>query len=277
MISIFNYADYRSFLQDAVKEMKVRNPHFSFRYIARHLELRSSAYFNLVLHGKRKLSETLAHKTAGLLKLTDKEREYFLYLIRYSTAKSEEERQFCFERMSSLRGKSTKKVSPSQYLLYSKWYYNVIRELISFLPSLGDYRRLAKSLRPPIHAKEAREAIRVLKKIGMIEQTSAGGFRQKQPLITTGDEWDSALIRHYQRTLIEMSANALETIPKEERDISSLMLPVSKATFDKMREELKNLRQKFLTLSQEDANADSVFVCALQLFPVTRSDKEAKK
>jgi uncharacterized protein (TIGR02147 family) len=261
---------------DAVKEMKKRNRHFSFRYIARHLELRSSGYFNLVVHGKRKLSEPLAHKTAALLKLSDKEREYFLYLIQYTTAKSEEEQHFCFERMSSLRSRHVKKVVPSQYMLYSKWFYNVIREMIPFFQSFGDFRRMGKTIRPNIHAKEVREAIKILKKIGMIEEVGKNNFRQIQPLITTGDEWDSAFIHQYQRTLIDMSRNALDTIAKEERDISSLMLPVSGRTFNKMREELKKLRQKFLAFSQEDAEADTVYVCAMQLFPVTQSFKEKK-
>jgi uncharacterized protein (TIGR02147 family) len=277
MISIFSYTDFRSFLRDAIAEAKKRNPHFSYRYIARHLELRSSAYFNLVLHGKRKLSEELAHKTANLLKLSNKEREYFLYLVQYADAKSKEERQFCFERMSSLRSRHVKKVAPGQYAVYAKWFYSVIRELVPLCPSLRDVKRIGKLLRPSIHSREVREAIAVLKKAGMVSETESGDLVQREALITTGDEWDSSIIHNYQCSLIEMGRNAMDTIPKEERDISSLMLPLSSRTFKLLCEELRKVRQKFLALSEEDREADKVYACALQLFPVTGAFKERDK
>ena len=276
MPTIYNYTDYRSFLVDALAERKKANLHFSFRYISRYTGLKSPGFFNLVLHGKRNLSESLALKIADLFKLTDREREYFLYMIRYNDVRNHVEKQFYFERMSAYRNRNAKKIEPAQYLLYSKWYYHVIREMLPMLHFRGDFASLAKKLRPSISSKEAREAIGVLEKTGLIEKSDNGIYRQKEPVITTGDEWASALISNLQRSLIDMGRNALASVPKLERDISSLTITVSQKTFIQMCDEIKKLRRKFLALSEDDALADKVCVCNIQLFPVTNSCREDK-
>jgi uncharacterized protein (TIGR02147 family) len=257
-----------------VAERKKSNRHFSFRYISNFLGLKSSGFFNLVLHGKRQLSESLALRVADLFKLPEREREYFLYLVRYGCTRKQMEKKFYFERMVACRSRHAKRIEPAQYLLYRAWYYHVIREMLPIVNFRGDYAALAKKLRPPISSREAREAVKVLQDTGLVTRSAGGAFRLTQPAITTGDEWESALIHNFQASLIEMSKGALESVPKPERDISSLTVSISQKTFIKMSYEIKKLRQKFLAMAEDDANADKVFICAIQLFPVTGGCKE---
>jgi uncharacterized protein (TIGR02147 family) len=156
MNTIYDYTDYRSYLADIMAERKKANAHFSFRHISQFLGLKSSGFFNLVLHGKRHLSESLSHRVAELFRLSEREREYFLYLVQYNSAKKQMEKKYYFERMVECRSRHVKKIEPAQYLLYSKWHYHIIREMLPLMTFKGDFVGLAKKLRPSITTGEAR-------------------------------------------------------------------------------------------------------------------------
>lgn len=53
-----------------------------------------------------------------------------------------------------------------QYEIYSKWYYNAIRELVVIFDFRNDYELLGKMLRPAIAARKAREAVKLLERAG---------------------------------------------------------------------------------------------------------------
>lgn len=270
-INIYKYIDYRQFLADAMKLKKDTNPHFSFRYIAQRLDLRSSGFFNWVVQGKRDLSNPLSYKVAQLFGLKKKRLEYFLCLVRYSQTKYAAEKQELFEKIAHLRRHHVDRVNPEQYQFYENWYNSVIRELVELQPSEEDYGKLAACTIPQITAKQAQDALHLLEKLGLIKKRTGGGYRRSHSTITTGDQWQSATIGNLQLKLLQMGIDALQKIPKNQRDISHLTISVSEETMEKISEKIAELRRLILELASADKAANRVYVCNFQIYPVSQS------
>lgn len=270
-MNIYEYLDYRKFLNDTLLERKAHNRHFTYRFIAQHLKLSSPGFFNWVISGKRKLPEALLPKLAVLFKLDENESVYLHLLVKYNHSTNISEREELFEKLSHYAKKQRKhELRPEQYLLFSKWYYLTIREFISITPFKDDFKLLATSLEPKIRTREAREAITVLEKIGVIERDEQGFYRPVETVLTTGEVWESELITNLQIQMIDLGKKSLVTIPKKERDISNITISVSESTLKQISAEIAALRQKILSLSEKDVGADRVYQCNVQLFPVTQ-------
>lgn len=274
MINIYNYLDYRKYLSDAFKERKEHNYHFSFRFIAQHLNLSSPGFFNWVISGKRKLPEALIPKIAILFKLDDKECAYLHLLVKYTHSVEPAEREELFEKMSVFIKRQAKhELQPEQYQLFSKWYYLAIRELLRAFRFKDDYRALAGALQPKIKMSEAREAIEVLEKIGLIARDGEGAYRPVETLLTTGEVWESDLITTLQLQLADLGKKALLSVPKNERDISNLTVTLSAETLRRVREAISALRHEILAQSEDDDDADRVYQCNIQLFPISQKEQ----
>jgi uncharacterized protein (TIGR02147 family) len=269
MIDIYQYFSYCQFLGDALRERKQNNPHFSYRYISNFLNLKSPGFMNWVIHGRRKLPESLVQKIADLFKLDDRQREYFSLLVKYNHCTDISEREALFRRLVDFQRKKSSILKPHQHRLFTKWFYLAVRELLRVAPFKGDFRRLAVTLRPKIKSREAREAISTLEKIGLVKRGDDGCYRPEEVLVTTGEAWESELIRNLQMQLIDMGKNAMVTVPKRERDISNLTFCASEGTMRRIADEIAALRQKILAMSENDKEADRVYQWNMQLFPVS--------
>ncbi|NLE02187.1 MAG: TIGR02147 family protein [Fibrobacter sp.] len=72
MVNIFNYIDYREFLEDFYHEQKARNKAFSFQFFANKAGFKSKSFIKLVIDGKKNLTEESMEKLNNVLKLSEK-------------------------------------------------------------------------------------------------------------------------------------------------------------------------------------------------------------
>jgi uncharacterized protein (TIGR02147 family) len=267
MTDIYAYLDYRKWLEAAFKDRKEQVPVFTHRFIAQRLGLRSSGYVLYIMQGKRKLTEAMAVDLAQLFRLTKQQTDYFLQLVRYTHAKTPQEKQFHFERLVALRRRHVKNIGPEQYRFYEKWFYPAIREALSLAPFSGDYAALAEMIVPAVSAAEAAEAIVLLDGLGMIGRDDDGIYRKRDAVVSTGDVWRSAIIHEHQRQLLEKGIEALDTIPKAQRDISHLTITASATTMELVSQRLAHLRSELLELARSETSPDRVLQCTFMIFP----------
>lgn len=276
MKTIFNYLDYREYLSQAVEERKRNNSHFSFRFISQHLGLKSSAFMNRVIKGNKKLPESLVPKIAGLLKLNAVEKEYLQILVKFNHCTTTADHEELLGKLDVFRKKeSARHVQPEHYRVFARWFYIAIRELLRIINFKDDYHALAASLQPKIKSKEAREAIETLEKNGLVTRGEDGVYHPLESLITTGEVWESELIKNLQIQFADLGKNAIVSIPKQQRDFSNLTFCASETTMRRISDEIAALRRKILTFADNDADADTVYQCNIQLFPIGRKTGEA--
>lgn len=265
---LYRYYDYHAYLRDYYEWRKAVHSYFSLRFIGRKVGLDAGLVVR-ILQGKRPLSLKKVPVFAALLGLSKRRAEYFELLVLYGRAKSDREAQQYFERLIGFTGLGGKQVDRSQYEFYQEWYYTAIREVLHFHPFKGDYEALAAMLVPAITAKEARKAIALLEILGMIQRKKDGGYALTEKYLTTGETWKSFAVKDFQRKALDLARHALDKVPKEARDISTVSLTLNGEAIEKIRERVRQFHQDMLEISEQSGQGDRVYQVNLQVFPMS--------
>ena len=274
-INIFDYTDYRKYLADYYSLQKIVNPAFSYRYFAKKAGINSSGFYKELIDGKRSLSRSLILKFSGAIRHSKKEADYFENMVYFSEASTVEEQKLYFNKMMSHYESKAYRLLGEQYEYFSRWYYIVVRELISFVRLKDDFRSLARMLNPPIREDQARKAIYILEKLGLIEKDSEGYYTRTSSVITTGYPSDDTGVNllniiNFQKEMLTMAHNAYDRHSFKKMDMSTLTLSVSEHTFLAMKEEIANFRKKLLSMAEKDDHPDRIYQLCHYFFPVTR-------
>lgn len=271
---IYRYYDYHAYLRDHYEWRKGVHAYFSLRYIGTKVGLDAGLVVR-ILQGKRPISLKKIPGFTALLKLGKRRAEYFELLVLYGRAKSDRDAKKYFERLIGFTGLGGKQLDRSQYEFYQEWYYTAVREVLHIHPFRGDYEALAGMLVPPITAREARKAIALLEKLGMIARRPGGGYDLTEKYLTTGEDWSSLAIRGFQRQAIDLAAKALENVSREARDISTVTLTINSEAMEKIRERVRMFHKDMLEISEQSGTGDRVYQVNLQVFPLSRPISKA--
>jgi uncharacterized protein (TIGR02147 family) len=269
MKRLFEYFDYQEFLRDFYEWKKRDNPYMSYRYLGNHMHL-DPGFLLKVLQGKYHLADRSIAPVCAFFKFSERESRYFEVLVSYNKAKTASDIKLYFEKLTTLRESRARPVEEFQYAFYQKWYHSAIHALLSIYEFNDDYKKLASLLIPSISVRQARESIRLLMKIGMIQRGKDGMYRPIDAFVTSGEKWQSSAIRDFQKETINLSAQSLDLHAKDLRDISTITVALSLKDLPEIRERIRQFRQSILTLDNEN-KPDTVFQVNIQVIPVTRS------
>ncbi|MFP4416765.1 MAG: TIGR02147 family protein [Chitinispirillaceae bacterium] len=270
MINVFEYTDFRKYLSDFYWLKKQRQPTFSYRIIANKVGFKSTGHFTKIIQGKANISLALGLRFADFLSLTKRQSEYFQLMVLYNQAKNHEDKKKFFERMMMFKEARVRTVDLDHYEFYDKWYYTVIREIIGLYPYKNNYKRLASLVEPPISADEARKAIELLEKLDMIRKDENGRYIQTEPLIKNDYTVPSVAVNNFILSMLDKAREALDRYPRDQRMLSSTTITISDATFRKIQEEIREFRNRIMTLAARDKDSCRSYNFNFQVFPVTK-------
>lgn len=272
--NIFNFFNYREYLDAVYAHLKETRYGFSHRTFARDAGISSPNYLYRVLKGERNLSLKYVSHFCKALKLTANECKYLEVLVRFNNAKSSQAKEEQLRKLLTLRYSQAEHTIEDKKLLYfSKWYYPVIRELVKIVDFKEDYNLLARSCIPRITSVQATNAVKYLVKNGFIEKDKKGRYTYANPVITTGPEVNSTILRKYHKETILQCADSLDSIDMAERDISSLTMSVSIKTYKKMKKEIQDFRKRLLAMARDDKKGEVVCHAGFQLIQKTKTFK----
>jgi uncharacterized protein (TIGR02147 family) len=280
-VRIYDYTDYRKYLFDYYTDQKKRNSFFSYRYFAKKAEINSVGLYKDIIEGRQCLGRSLIIKFAKALKLEKRETEYFENMVYFNEAKTIEERKIYFERMAACYDSKAHKIDHTRYKYYSRWYYSAIRAILSYYRFNGDYATLAKMLSPPIRTEQARDAVRVLEKLGFIVKDDHGAYELVENVITTGvlssePKLEILNVINFQKTMMKIANEAYDRHDSGKLSMSTLTLSVSGETYAAIKDEISALRKKIAALAQRDTRPDRVYQLNYQLYPLTGSQNKNK-
>jgi uncharacterized protein (TIGR02147 family) len=269
MGSIYDYLDYRKYFADFYKDRKGRCPFFSFRYWAAKIGTYASNIAKII-QKKRHASKDIIDKFMEFAGLDKREKQYFLALVKFNKAKTDQESKLLFDKLITIKNIKTEAMREWQYEFYQKWYHTAIFGLLYYYEfSGGSYRNLAMQLLPPISVEQAKESVTLLEKIGLIFRDKNGIYRHTTELISTGDEWRNIAIHSFQEESIKLALESLRNHPRSLRDISSVSLTVSGDDLIKIQELTRNYRKEILAIAKASEKPDRVYHINIQLFPMT--------
>lgn len=274
MNSIFDYLDYRTYLNDFYEEQKKRNYFYSYRYMAGKMAIDHSLLAKILLC-KRHITEKHVKPLIALCHLTGNEALFFEALVNFCKAKSDRMAKLFFERMLSLKSYQSQTIEHYQYEYFQKWHHAAIRSLLDHFDFRGDYELLATHLNPSISATQAMRSIELLEKLNLIKKVESGRYLPTNEHVNTGASWKSIAIEAYQKETIELSAGALERDPRETRDISSITMSLDKECFDAIVDMAKEFRASVIRRVNEVSVTalDRVYQLNIQLIPLTKIDR----
>ncbi|MBI2340072.1 MAG: TIGR02147 family protein [Deltaproteobacteria bacterium] len=270
-VNLFDYLDYRRFLKDWYHRAK-KTGTLSFRVFSQRAGFGSPSFLKLVMDGERNLTEKSLAKFVMGLKLNRQEQEFFRNLVFFNQAETPKEKDFYYHNL--LRSKKFSQLKPIEkdnYEYYSTWYHPVIRELVISKDFDGSPEWLAGRVYPPITKLQAEKSVELLEKLGFLEQTSAGRFRQAHALVSTGPEVKSFVVHNYHKQLLDLTKEVLEKLPLENRDVSAITLGIVRERVPQLKKEIQEFRQRVMKLVSVDMEPEEVFQLNIQFFPLTRS------
>ncbi len=274
MADVFGYTDFRKFLKDRVAFLKQQDKKYTYRYIAQVVGFKSAGYLTQVIQGKSKVSKTMIRKFASVMDLQKREASYFELMVMYNQAKSHETKKKYFRNMINYKKGRIHTLSPDEYEFYDRWYYSAIRAIFNYSSFNADYKGLAAMVVPRITVAEAKKAVGVLLKLGLIEMQKDGNYSLTSKHITTGFDTDSVVINNFVLNTIDISKDALYNFNKEDRSFSALTLSVSKKGYKEIKKRVDDFRAELVDYISNDTDIDRVCQVNFQLFPLTDIDKK---
>jgi uncharacterized protein (TIGR02147 family) len=124
-------------------------------------------------------------------------------------------------------------------------------------------------LSPPISAREAKQALSVLGELGLLVRDASGRLQQADPLLETGQGPLGHHVVSFHRAMLERAAEALDRVPREEREIASLTLCVSEERMRELKTQLERFQDELLQSYGADRDARRVVQVNLQMFPLS--------
>ena len=275
MINVFNYSDFRKFLADFYTEKKASIPSFSYQNFSRQAGFSSKSFIFNIIKGKKNLSPASIVALSEAMRLTKTEAAYFEKLVSMGQADTFKERTFFYDQLDSVRpqnaeASNAKKLRQDQFELCSKWYHVVVRSLIDLFPFKDDYQRLSAMVRPPITVLQAKNSVRLLHRLGLIEKGKNGIYKVTNNMLTTGPEIASLAAQQFHLQAMELAMRALKEMPKEERNIYGLTLGISKKAFEEVQKIMVESQYKILQVAEKDKDSDIVYQLNVQIFPVSK-------
>ena len=271
-IDVFAYLDYRAYLRDYYNARKAAGRGFSYRSFSRRAGLKSPNYLKLVVDGERNLSADMAERFAAACGLKDDELRYFVDLVAFSQAATMTERNQHYARLTGFkRYRNAHKLDLAHAAYFSAWYMPAIRELAARPDFRDDAAWIAQQLLPAISQQEAEHALETLLELGLLVREDNGAIRQTDALLSTGPETRGLHIAAYHRAMVQRAMEAIDLVPAQERDISSLTLCLGEAGLRAFKERVQRFRKELLELSALEQDPEQVVQINFQLFPLTRS------
>lgn len=269
VISVFAFLDYRAFLQAYQESRKSDKDWYSVRYMAGKIGM-DPGQFVKVLQGKLQLPLTRIAAVSKLCRFDAREETYFETLVRLARAKTRAEVQELTERIVSLRGVDVKGLEADQAEYFHNWHHSVVRSLAGIVPFRGGFDQVGSMITPRVSGEKIKESVELLARLGLLREDDKGFWRLAEPHVNPGQKMPSEVVRRFQGQYMRLAERALDEIPVDERDISSLTVTLRWSDLPRVREKVSELRRQIQSIAQEGPEPEGVFQLNVQLFPVAR-------
>lgn len=225
-VSIIGCLDYRAYLKEVYQHLKATMPQFSSRYFAKKAGLSSPSFFKMVVDGERNLTPMMTERFITALGLKGPEADYFRLLVRYNQATMDAQRnRYLADLRRIMERRKANALSLAQYDYLSRWFAPAIREMIPCLGFSPKPAEIARKLFNQITPDEARAAVDLLYKLGLIA-LKGGRLVQSTPHIRTDDSIVHLAMKNYHRQMLSQASKSIDRQQPEERELRALTIGV---------------------------------------------------
>lgn len=272
---LFDYDDFRKFLQDYFEEQKKLRSVFSHRYFAAKAGFSSSSYCLNVIRGRFKLTRKSIEKLEKAIDFNPLQKEYFEALVRYNQAEQPSERDEAWNRIAEIRSRGEfTNITTREQGYFSKWYYPVIKELAVYSDWNENYTQLARMLDPQITTDEAREAVKNLLEWGLLNKNPETGRFEETSQMLNSKLVPPMALRSIRREYIQHAIGAVEQKSKDQRFAAFTTFAMSEKSYRRAVEILEEARKKIISIAVNDPEVEKIYELMVVAFPMSKKMTE---
>ncbi len=249
-------------LQTKYEEIRDKNPSFSRRAFAKKLGISAGAVSEL-FNGRRQVSKGLAERLSDRLLLDPQERSELFKLFpekrRYKKESNEDEVTANYLQLSA-----------DQFHVIGEWYHFAILTLMRTSDFQSDPKWVSERLGLPITT--IKQAIERLKRIELITEDKNGNLVRSKTRYRTTDDVANVSVKKAHLQYLDSARKALEQVPVDQRDFTSVMMAIDPANLPKAKELIRKFQDE-LTEVLETKPKSEVYQLHVSLFPLTETPK----
>jgi len=258
-------------IQEEYFRRKEFDPRYSYRAFSQVLGI-SSGRLSEYMSGKRKITTTMASKLAEALAMDPQTEKSFKDAIINNEGNEVKKAQL-FHLLQREKESNYQQLDLDIFELISRQQYYAILNLMELKEFKSNPYWIGMRLNLPESTVE--KSLELLERLGLIENNEGKYTRIKKKLRTTQDI-ESRAIKNAHREKLQDSMVALETLPVELRDITSITCRLQREKLPEIKELIKEFRRS-LAQFMENEEADEVYNLNIQLIPLTRVINEYDK
>ena len=275
--SIFEYNNFRKFIADYQQAMHEQDHSYTKSRMSQQLGLPNSrSYMTDMLNGKQ-VTATFVDRFIHLFAFNQDEANFFRVLVKFNQAENPNERELYFEQLIALNKTPKKYLYEQSYQYYKDWYNAAIRAILNVYDFDGNnYSGLAKTLIPAITATQAKNAVKLLLQLKLLEKNASGFLKPTANAISTEEFVRSEVIKQYQIKCLELAKNAIITTTSSSPQpgvITTNTISVSQRGRQRIEKQIERFRSQVRSLVHKDDDPpDTVYQMDVLFFPMMKKD-----
>lgn len=258
-MSLTKQRDFKEFLQKELKTRSDKNQRYGLRAFSKFLELDSSR-LSKILRGQRPISAQIVESCGAKLGLSEKQIAFYKKHLQASYKK---------QSLVSFESTDFYQVKMDQIALISEWQHYAILEIMKHPDFENSVEWISRHLHQPQEIIAL--AIERLKRIGILTIDSSGKWLDQSEGFSThvlGDNLSSRAHRHYQSQILELSREALNYVPIELRDHSTIAVATNQMKIQEAKTRIKKFRRELAEFLEDTDTKNEVYHLNIGLFPI---------
>lgn len=254
--------DFREFLKKEFVKKCQDNPKYSLRAFAKKLNM-SHATLSHLVRGKRPLTAQTILYLAKALGLSPRQLAQFHIPSGRTNHKVKENLKF-------------QPIELDTFEVVSDWYHDAILELTKVKQFKSDTAWIAKVL--GISKREVSTAIKRLECLKLLKTKEKDKWLDESQFNTTiKNDFTTVALRKLQRQVLEKALVALEQVPYEKRDQSSVTLSINSHDFPQIKKIICDFRRKLSHYLQKKGSVPTqVYQLGISFYPLTNIQEEVQ-
>lgn len=245
--------EFRTYLQQEFVRRTTKNPSYSLRSFAQQVGMNHATLSSLI-SGKRKITPATIQKLAQALDLSPEE------VASFTRSKSIPNDYFVLQQ--------------DAFVAMSDWYFDAILEL-ALIPNFKlEPEVISTSI--GITQLNAKIALETLERLELLDKDKSGKYkiRHQNSINILDSDFTSAANRKYQRSILEKSLEALNTIDRKNRDHTSTTIAIDKKDLPQAKELIQKFRHQLTDFLQiKNKKLNEVYQLQVAFFPLSQNFK----
>jgi len=273
---IQDYLDYKDYLHDWLAWKKQVSPRFSHRALARRMGQSSPSIGVDLVAGRRRLTPALMPPLCKALGLKAEERRYLGLLVDLERARTPQERNEAWERLSAHRWfRKARRVEGEGFRYVSDWTCPAIRELALRPDFRDDPAWIGRTLRPQITESHARRSLETLLGLGLLVRDEHGRLQQAEASVVTPTQVQGLAVHNYHHGVFTLARDGITRFEAAERHYTGVTVCVPQSLVPELKREVAAFVERMLDkCDNAQGTPERVYQLQLAVFPMSASVDE---